>query len=773
MDFKKDFLKYLKHWPWFVISLALFMTVAFFYIKEVSPTYLTSALINFDNNNDKEEKVINTDDDIKEVSEDGLEKEKMYIISNDFLSKIVADLKLNINYFEKGFFKDKVLYDVPFVVVPNESNDSIPQLKYNVKIVQEGFIVSDAVIKKPYLIKSHSSTDTFVGIPFKIQLTSKALKNLSNYIDKEYVVTIDPNQIALSKLKADLNVTSFEAPNTNISLIHKGINPVLSRKILDKLIKSLENDIVDNKQKKFTKTITYLNRLILNLSKDKDSIKKIKENYLSSNNIYVLDQYITSKTSEKTTTTALSLSNQRQMTLTRNAINDVRRTSNTSALGTDYNLDAPSINMMLQNYNSSVVDSELLLERAQKNNPAYLTLVAQLKVKKQAILDALGDYLNQLSQNNLVNKRDQNNAVSEAKSIPTKDKDLGEIDNKLKLKEETYNSLLQKRQELIFNNSVLESNLTVLDSPLTDYSSSFPQPKPFMLGSILFGLLIPFGVIYASLWMDSKIHNEEDIMKVIPNVPLLGFIPKIDNQEKLDNNATSRSLIAEATRTLVSNISYLLPEKIVNKGNIILFTSSIQGEGKSFCAFHSAVSISNHNKKVLLIGADLRNPQLHAYFGLDKNELGLTHYLSNKSEGWKGFLKKSNHFSNNIDILLTGEIPPNPTQLITNSNFDSLIEEAKNIYDFIIIDSAPVQMVSDTLNLSHLADVTVYVVKYDYTDKSSLVHINNFIKKEQLKNIGILINGVNMKTAYGYGYGKTSSYQYQEINEKKPWYKRS
>ena len=122
-------------------------------------------------------------------------------------------------------------------------------------------------------------------------------------------------------------------------------------------------------------------------------------------------------------------------------------------------------------------------------------------------------------------------------------------------------------------------------------------------------------------------------------------------------------------------------------------------------------------------------------------------------------------------MLIAGEIPPNPTQLLTNSNFERLIDEAKQIYDYVILDTAPVQMVSDTLNLSHLADVTVFVVKYDYTDKSSLGKVNNFINKEQLKNVGIVINSVNMKKAYGYGYGQDYNYQYQELNLKKPWYK--
>lgn len=772
MDFKKDFIKYLKHWPWFLLSLTLFSGAAYFYVQDLSPTYLTSALINFDITKDKEAEVINTDAST-EIEKNDLSREKMYITSNRFLSQIVTDLKLNINYFEKGHLQKKVLYDVPFVITSKIPSDSLPEITFNVKIVKEGIIVGDASKNKQYLIRGHKSNNVFVGIPIKIELTSKAQKNLQNYLDKDYVVEIEPTQVAVNKLKYNLTITSFESPSTDLSLTHKGINPILSIEILDKIIATLDNDIVANKQKKLVKSVSYLSQLIAVFSREKDSIERLKESYLRTNNIYVLDQYISTKTNDKIIKTENSLSVEKQIALTRYAINDVRNSNNTSALGTDYNLDAPAVNQMLQNYNTSLMDSELLLQRAQVNNPAYISVAAQLKAKKQAVLNALGDYLNQLNQTNVVNKREQNNAVADARSIPTKDKELGEINSNLKLKEDTYLALLSKREKAILNSNNLESNLSVVDSPQTDYSSMSPQPKSFMLGSFLFAIILPFGIIYVSLWMDTKIHNQDDIEKVLPNVPQLGYIPQIDSKEKLDNSATSRSLIAEATRTLVSNISYLLPRKKDNKGAVILFTSSIQGEGKSFCAFHAAVSLSNHNKKVLLIGVDLRNPQLHEYFSLDRNILGLTHFLSNKTDDWQGFLQRDISFSKNLDVLLAGEIPPNPTQLISNSNIESLIEQAKNFYDIIVLDSSPIQLVSDTLNISHLADVTVFVVKYDFTDKNSLVEINNFIKKDQLKNVGILINGVNMKTSSGYGYGRASTYQYQEVKKKKPWYKRA
>jgi capsular exopolysaccharide synthesis family protein len=773
MDFKKEFFKYFQFWPWIMVSLMLCVGGAFYYIKTVSPTYQTSALINIDKKQEENIKINTFSKEEVETKEVDLKDEMLLLTSNDFLSKVVDSLQLNINYFEKGYLQNKSINEVPFVINTTVSNDLLPEITYDIKIVKEGFIISSPAIEKSYLIRGHGTRQAFVDFPFTIQLTSKAKQDLSYYLNKEYAVSLEPTVAAIKKLRSSLGVITPGEQNTNLLLTHEGTNPERSRKILDELIVLLDKNIVYNKQKLFNNTVSYLNKRIAVFSKEKDSIESVKENYLQKNDILVMDKYIVDKTNVKNLKKENSMLNERQIALTKFAINDIKNTNSTSALGTSYNLEAPTVNQLLLNYNASILESELILQRAQKNNPTYLNLVLQLKMQKQAILNTLEGYLNFLNQNNVANQSEQSVANSEAKTIPTKDKILGNINSNIDLKETTYLALLQKREEAILNSAVMESNLKTINPSQTNYSAIFPQPRSFMIGAFMFGLLFPLGIIYLNLQLDTKIHNEEDIHKLFSHIPFLGIVPKINNKEKLDNTATSRSMIAEATRTLFSNISYLLPKKKEQKGNVLLFCSSIQGEGKSFCAFHNAVTISNLNKKVLLIGADLRNPQLHEYFNMEKSNLGLSNFLSNKSDDWKEFLIKDTNFSENIDILFSGEIPPNPTQLLTNTNFELLIKEAKGLYDFIIIDSAPVQMVSDTLNFSYLADVTVFVTRYDYTDKSTLVHVNNFIKKEQLKNVGIIINGVTKKSAYGYNYGSSYSYQYEEKKIRKPWFGRS
>jgi capsular exopolysaccharide synthesis family protein len=772
MEFKKIFFKYFQFWPWIMASLILCVGPAFYFIKTVAPTYQSSALIKIDKNQGEDLKLNTFSKENVEKKEVDLNDEIQLVTSDNLLSQVVDSLKLNINYFEKGYLQDKIINDAPFVINMIVSNDSIHKAKYNIKIVKEGFIIADPVLEKNYLIRDHSSSRDFSGLPFSIQLSSKAKQNLSSYLDKEFAVSMEPTALAVINLKSELTVKASAIENTNLILTHEGANPERSIKILDELIVLLDKNIVYNKQKSLNKIVSYLTQRIAVFSKEKESIESAKEKYLQNNNILVMDRYVADKTNEKNLKEESSMLNNRQIALTKFAINDIKNTKSNSTLGTGYSLETANFNQLLLNYNASILESELVLQRAQKNNPTYLNLVLQLKMQKQAILNTLDGYLNVLNQNNVANLSAQNSANLEANSIPTKDKILGNINNKINLKDETYSALLQKREEAIMNRAALESNLKILNPSQTNYLAVFPQPKSFMIGALMFGLVLPLGMIYFKLHLDTTIHNEEDIHEVFSQIPFLGIIPEVHNNEKLDNTARSRSTIAEATRIVVSNISYLQPQKSNNKGNVILFCSSIQSEGKSFCAFHNAISISNLNKKVLLIGADLRNPQLHDYFNVDKSISGLTNFLSNKSDGWKEFLVKETNFSKNLDTLFSGEIPPNPSQLLTNTNFELLIQEAKELYDFIIIDSAPVQLVSDTLTFSYLADVTVFVTRYDYTEKGSLVQLNNFIKKEQLKNVGIIINRVSRKSAYGYNYGYSYSYQYEKQDIKKPWLKR-
>jgi capsular exopolysaccharide synthesis family protein len=773
MDFKKAFFKYLQFWPWFLLGVFLSLVAAVFYLNMVQPVYQTTALININKEEEKNtEAIVMQQYQGYEYDENPMSAEIMLITSNDFLEKVVRSLNLNIQYLEKGYIQSTISEDVPFVVIPTIANDSLATLSYDIKISKQGYTLTNPSSNESFAISNTGGVQSVSRAPFRIQWTSK--KKRSSYLDKEYSVSLESTASATGSLKAAISVTADKNAKGSLILNHSGTSPSRSRAILDELIVLLDENIIINKKKLSTNTVSFLNQLISDFSKEKDSIESVKERYLQNKDILVLESYISDKTQDKTLKKQVSLQNEKQISLTKFAIKELRKLGSTASLGTDYHLEEPTINQLLSQYNTTVLEGELLLQRAQKNNPAYQNVLVQLKTQKQLIMSSLESYLNLLNKTNATNQLEQSVANTEAKTIPTKDKILGNLNSNLSMKEGIYILLLQNRETAILNGAVVESNLKLLNAPQTNYSPIFPKKKPFLIGAFLLGLLLPLSVLYIRLQLDTKIHNEQDLLLHISDAAFLGTIPQVDPDEKLSNSPVSRSSLAEATRSIFSNISYLLPRKEDGLGSVLLFTSSIKGEGKSFSSFHNAVTISNLNKKVLLIGADLRNPQIHDYFQIEKSTLGLSNYLANKSLDWKSMLKKDANFSKNLDVLFSGAIPPNPAQLLTNTIFDLLIEEARTIYDFIIIDSAPVQMVSDTLNFSYLADVTVFMTRASYSDTKSLLAVKNFMDKGQLKNVGFVINGINAKKgAYGYNYGYLYNYGYDYGAEKakKPWYK--
>ena len=288
-----------------------------------------------------------------------------------------------------------------------------------------------------------------------------------------------------------------------------------------------------------------------------------------------------------------------------------------------------------------------------------------------------------------------------------------------------------------------------------------PKPNIVYAGAILGGLLIPFGILYLMFMLDTKLHGKEDITKVTSNIPVIGEIPDLKKKKDVVfTDPNDRSALAESFRILSSNVDYILPIKNNVKGKVIYCTSTIKGEGKTYVSLNLSLALSSINKKVLLIGADLRNPQIHTHIREDKQKPGLSNYLHDVDYNWRdslinGFEKHPNHH-----IILSGSIPPNPAHLLTNGRFTKLIEEAKEEYDYIVVDTAPTILVTDTMLISQLADATIYLARANYTEKNLLKFSKELYESGKLKNMAYVINSVGASKSYGYGYNYGYNYGY-------------
>jgi len=425
----------------------------------------------------------------------------------------------------------------------------------------------------------------------------------------------------------------------------------------------------------------------------------------------------------------------------------------------------------------AVLERERLSISGGVNNPGIQFLNSKLESLKLNTLASIKAYQQELeislSKNNYIKKASDN----KFSSIPNNEKILRGIERQQNIKETLYLLLLQKREEAAINVAITSSSIKVIDYALSSSSPVAPKKGTFYLIAILLGLFIPFIIIYLNLLLDDKLHTKEDILKLTKNKIILSEVPHIDTENKL-TGLNDRSILGESFRILRTNLTYIFPLQQDKNAQTIMITSTIKGEGKTFMALNLAISFSLMSKKVLLIGTDMRNPQLHNYLKVKKSVLGLQEYLHDNAVEWSNTVNKNYLDNANLDIILSGIIPPNPAELLSNGRLEKLIEEAKKEYDFIILDTPPTLLVTDTLIISPLVDTTLYVVRADFTPKKILEFSVNLSDKGKLKNMAYVINNVGSNyKGYGYSYKYNYAYGYgygynDEIETKKTFLKR-
>ena len=315
---------------------------------------------------------------------------------------------------------------------------------------------------------------------------------------------------------------------------------------------------------------------------------------------------------------------------------------------------------------------------------------------------------------------------------------------------------MQKREEAQVNFTVTEPSIKIVEYASPGSSPVFPNRKLIYLLALIFGILTPFSIFYIYFLLDTKIHNESDLIEQNFTGALLGQIPLVDKNTVIESSS-SRDIATEAFRMLMSNLKYISNES--TKSKVILVTSSIKGEGKTFCAYNLSLSLSSVGKKVLVIGCDLRNPQLHKFIDEEKNQSGLVNFLVDTKFDYKKHLKDTNPNFPSHKMLLSGVVPPNPYTLINNDNLKKLLDDAKENFDYIILDTAPTLLVADTNALFKHSDMVIYVCRSNLTEKLVTNHINR-LEKEMKKPFGLVLNGVGQTNAYNYAYGYKYSYGY-------------
>ena len=429
------------------------------------------------------------------------------------------------------------------------------------------------------------------------------------------------------------------------------------------------------------------------------------------------------------------------------------------------------ISNSILNFNELVLQKNSLAEDAGVMNPLIVQYSRQIKALKLNLIQSISNLIVSLEMklNRVKNEASKINTKIEA--IPYLEREFIDIAREQEIISGLYSYLLKKREETSISLAVTVPNAKIIDEAYGSLIPVAPNKKLILVGFFIVGLLVPFGFIYIRNLLDTKIHSRKDIEE-LTTIPFLGDVPHSDSDSKVVINNDSRTGIAEAFRLIRTNLNFMLPNKVDTAGKAIFVTSTTSGEGKSFVSINLAAALSLSNKKVLLLGMDLRAPKVTKYLGLAERK-GVTNYITNSALNLND-LKSSIPEIPGLDIISSGVIPPNPAELLLNPKIAALFNEVKKDYDYIIVDTAPVNLVTDTLLVSKYADMTLYVSRANYLDKRMLNVAQTLYTEKKLANMAIVLNDTGTTKGYGYGYGY-GGYGYGNgyLDEvKKPWYKR-
>lgn len=754
VNIKKEIGKYLKKWPWFLLSLILFYSGAKIYLKYTQAQYNSKTSLKL-----RESKGNSTAlSDLKNLGmgvsgDNELQGETTIIVSKPILKTVAQNLNLGVSFFSLGKIKEVELYrDSPIIgkILSLNQPDGFGTASYTI----------EPVGNNSYQL-SGSKTQYRFGSPAKfpfgtVQLDLKPGIQLRDQIK----VVFKSIESSVAGLEGSISVNLPENKGLLMDVSMVGPVPKKSEDILNEIANQYIIDGVNDKNQEAKNTQDFINERLEVISEDLSGIEGEKERFKQSNQITDLNTQAGAAVTKADENTKIILTQSMQLDL----VNSVLSASATEQLlPTGMGLPAGA-ETTISEYNNLLLTRNRVLKQATGENPAVIQLNKDIAATKNLIRKNLLESRETLQLQIAQANAQLNLAKSNISKYPTQEKMFRSIDRQQTLKEQLYLYLLQKREENAITLAVTAPKAKIINPAYTTGIVK-PNAQRIMNGALTAGFLLP--LIFLIVWnsLDTKVHTKEHIMALMPvTAVVIAEVPLITDGNTVVH-PNDFSTFAESFRILSSNLKYLLKAKKTKDGDVVLVTSSIKGEGKTTVSINTALTLSGKSK-VIIIGADIRNPQLHR-FVRGKN-IGLTDYLMSDKMVPDSYIVPSK-VNENLDVLFSGQIAPNPNDLLDMDKFTEMITYLKTKYDYVVLDSAPVMLVSDTLQLVEKSDVLLYVVRSEFTEKGMIDFAAGFQIENQISNMAFVLNSVKPEnTRYGkkYGYGY---YSYTHELEKKWW----
>jgi len=757
INFKEELFKYLLNWNWILLSVTITCLLCYFYLRYATDIYETSAKIQVLDSSSSSFKMPNEGVSIFGVSKINLENQIENLKSSRIIGSVVDSLNLTTEIYSVGRLKSYELWNnAPINVIWALEKDSLQNktISFEIEITTTGYKLVDA--DKEY---KFGQTNFDVKIPFKINVNNNT--SLDKIEGRVYQISLKNRKRVWQSISRKLTIDYVGNQSDILKINLTGYNKEKITDVINTIIVIFNNDGVNDRQFVHQKTVDFVDKRFEYLYTELDSIEQSKADYKRDNQVVNVDNdasfLMQSTFSSKSD---LDRSNT-QLTLSKLMLLSINKSKGLELLPFNVGIEDKEINTLIDTYNQEVFKyNKLVQSGGGEANPLVKQTLNQAYQLKNNVISSIIGYQKVLE----INKNELGKINAEEKSkfgrVPTKEKNIRSIERQQTIKENLYVLLLQKREEALVNLAITNPCIKIVEYASFSDSPIFPNRKSYFGISLIIGFIIPFILIYLNSLYNNKIQTKDDVEQEIKDIIVISEIPNIkDEQRKV--GVLDRSILSESFRILTSNMKYIaLPNK---EGNVIFITSSVKGEGKTFVSTNLAITLSSFGKKVVLVGADLRNPQLHKSLDLKKVLVkGVTNYLLDSKVTSEDIISKNVENDSNLDVIISGIIPQNPAELLSNGRFELLISELKKKYNYIIVDTAPTVLVTDTSLILGLADTILYVTRANFTEKRLLKFISNFKKLNEISSIGIILNNIEQNKRYGYKYNYGYNYGYGE-----------